>query len=520
MPSTKSSTPGALPSRYSAGGGDSPPPTATDILPCLEVCAKLFTALNEREIRYCHWKSNLRLAEALSGVTDLDLLLDPADAGAFKETLETLDFKVLLSPPLRKLPGIEDYLGFDSPSGRLVHLHVHTRIVLGRQQLKGHHLPVEKYLLDTREKVSCLYCASPPAELLLLFIRAHMKLEVRALPRVIARRILRRPASPFPEDIKAEMRYLAGVVSDDDLRTALRDSGLPLAAETVTRFVDDLRSGEETLAGLLATRRKVFTALQPFRRMGPLSAAARLALLALCRSRVAARLGMPRKKTLPGAAPFVALVGADGAGKSTLAARLAAWLGWKLEVRTAYLGIPKTFLTSSLVPALQSRLEGLARRLPPGFPSTVCSGLAAWLSDRRWLRIASSRLKTIRAARRRAASGVFILADRFPLPQFHSMAEPMDGPRIGSGAGGGSSRLEAREQALYGQMGLPDRVFVLKVPLSELRRRTKALDPVLHKMKTDAIEDLAPSEGMTLVDGSRPVEEVFLELKRLLWGML
>ena len=34
----------------------------------------IFLTLNERGIRYCHWKSNVRLTESLEGLTDLDLL--------------------------------------------------------------------------------------------------------------------------------------------------------------------------------------------------------------------------------------------------------------------------------------------------------------------------------------------------------------------------------------------------------------------------------------------------------------
>ncbi len=42
----------------------------------LELIKLLTDTLSSQSVAYCHWKSNFSLAKALSGETDLDLLVD------------------------------------------------------------------------------------------------------------------------------------------------------------------------------------------------------------------------------------------------------------------------------------------------------------------------------------------------------------------------------------------------------------------------------------------------------------
>jgi hypothetical protein len=114
----------------------------------LGVLTELFAALEQEHVRYCHWKSTTGIPRGLSGLTDLDLLVDRADAGRFRTELERLSFKRLVSSPAAQYPGLEDQLGFDEATGKLVHLHVHYRLVLGAEHVKNHLLPIESAFLD------------------------------------------------------------------------------------------------------------------------------------------------------------------------------------------------------------------------------------------------------------------------------------------------------------------------------------------------------------------------------------
>ena len=91
----------------------------------LGICERFFDHLTQENLRYCHWKSNEHLPEALAGETDLDLLVAPEERDRFGQVLTSLDFKRICSPPEKCYPGMEDYLGFDAESGGLAHLQVH-----------------------------------------------------------------------------------------------------------------------------------------------------------------------------------------------------------------------------------------------------------------------------------------------------------------------------------------------------------------------------------------------------------
>src|SRR4029079_2495073 len=84
----------------------------------------------------------------LAGRTDLDLLVDRADAARFTATVREAGFKPFISHSSRRFIGVEDWLGHDTESGRLVHLHVYYRLVLGEDHVKNHVLPIEAAVLD------------------------------------------------------------------------------------------------------------------------------------------------------------------------------------------------------------------------------------------------------------------------------------------------------------------------------------------------------------------------------------
>src|SRR5687768_2686580 len=72
----------------------------------LPVIAELLDLLEAEGVRYCQWKSNFFLAEALTGKGDLDLLIDRKDGDRFLALLAGLGFREAadtLKPPM---PGV------------------------------------------------------------------------------------------------------------------------------------------------------------------------------------------------------------------------------------------------------------------------------------------------------------------------------------------------------------------------------------------------------------------------------
>ena len=131
------------------------------------------------EIQYVHWKSNSHLDAALNGETDLDLLVSQKDAQQFRKITFEHGFKQMISSPEKQFPGLEDYLGFDPESGRLIHLHIHYRLIIGKQYAKNYHLPLEECLLASHQVVGGVKTSSVEWELAFLIVRALLKIKDR-----------------------------------------------------------------------------------------------------------------------------------------------------------------------------------------------------------------------------------------------------------------------------------------------------------------------------------------------------
>ena len=146
----------------------------------LMIVRKLIDLLN-KEITYCHWKSNQHFQNALSGIDDLDILVDREQHNKIVKHITELGFKHFYTPELRTYVGIEDYLGFDSETGIIVHLHLHYMLMIGEKHLKGFRFPIEHYVLERRiwSEEYKVYFSNPEDELLLLIIRRGLKARKR-----------------------------------------------------------------------------------------------------------------------------------------------------------------------------------------------------------------------------------------------------------------------------------------------------------------------------------------------------
>lgn len=467
-----------------AAGGLADPPLA--------VCTQLFARLAGEGFRYCHWKSNEHVEAALAGHTDFDLLVDPADRERFEAVLTEFDFKACLAPAEKRFPGMRDRLGFDRDQGALVHLHVHEQLVLGTSGVKNHRIPIEALVLDGGRTLHGVRTPSAELELLLLAVRAPLK--------VSRLRLLRRWRKDATKTLQSalvrEMAFLLPDVGAERFSEAVAKTGLALDPQAVLRFVEKARDRTLTPAELRGFRARVLRALHPHRRKPAWRAAVSALRARALASPRARRFTGSRGRRLPERGRLLALVGADGSGKSTLAADLREWLGWKLRVEDAYFGIPK--------PTRGYRALRRAHRLL-GW---------TWLDAERWVYTARYRLRTWRRARRAVAAGAVVIADRYPLPDLWRPPQPMDGPRLAN------HPLGVRERSLYAKIGLPDRAFVLRTPLAVLKQRDPGVDPAIHERKAQAVNALEDSPLYSVVDADRPYEAVLLDLKRRIWDEL
>ena len=146
----------------------------------LQIVRQLIDQFNEK-INYCHWKSNQHFGDALVGIDDLDILIDRTQYNQVIDILQELKYKRFYIPDARSYVGIEDYLGFDYETGKLIHLHLHSQLVVGEKHLKGYLLPIEYWVLKNRrwDEEHKAYLSSYHDELLLLILRLAMKVRKR-----------------------------------------------------------------------------------------------------------------------------------------------------------------------------------------------------------------------------------------------------------------------------------------------------------------------------------------------------
>src|SRR5215472_15113478 len=116
--------------------------------PPLSLLLATLSDFNQQNLYYCYWKSSRRVCAALSGETDLDLLIARTEQHRVQAILLERGLKLFSSVAHRDDPAMSSYLGYDEPSARIVHLHLHFRLMAGDSLLKNYRLPWEEPILD------------------------------------------------------------------------------------------------------------------------------------------------------------------------------------------------------------------------------------------------------------------------------------------------------------------------------------------------------------------------------------
>ena len=471
----------------------------------LRTCKDFFDDLDEHGVRYCHWKSNEHLDDAVDGKTDLDILIKIDDKKLFQAAVNRFDFKCILSPPDKQFPSLEDYLGFDVESGRLIHLHVHYHLILGQKYIKNHHLPIESLFFDNliQKRGVCIPC--PELELIILIIRAHMKAGYWSLAKQAIKNMLGAKYTAFPVNIEIEFRKLYQASDAKKFSTILKESGLPLGERQCIVFLNRLVAHKLRFYHILLGHFQILHDFRGYRRDTSINVLLSYISRSALNLSLVKRVLAPKRKTLPGLGRDFSIVGADGSGKSTLIKDLEEWLSWKLAVKSYYYGIPKDAYR-----AIRTFLTRLFRKMG-------LSSLQSVLDNLFWLHVARYRKNVSDKVARDVAKGRLVLTDRFPLREFRRMDEPMDNPRIDVAKIWLGRNLSEWEKNFYNQIHNPDRVFVLQVDISELRKRKTDLPLHTHQQKVAAVNNIKGADNVILINANVPYDDVLLQVKREIW---
>lgn len=500
----------------------------------LKVLQSFLQDLRQQAVEYCHWKSNMRLDQSLYGETDLDLLVNRYHSQRFRQILHEHNIKPVLAAPGKRYPAVEDYLGFDPESGRSFHLHVHYQLVLGEQFVKNYRLPLETHFFESVRWQQGVAIPSPELEIIVLSLRALLKYRDRDVIKDIL--TIRYPG--IPDHITEEIHYLLAQTSMEKIAHTLREIPHIVPETIVLEFLRTITTEPRAGYKLYRLRQSVRRLLNRYQRQVRVRTFLIYFRELWQRSAKLRRFSPSQQMTPVNGGMTLALVGADGAGKSTMSKHLRKWLGWKLDVCSFYLG--------SKQPSIRSRTLYIVFRM---FRRSH-SELTRWLNGRHALARSLARVRDNllciyhlsighdRHARyvqgmRKAMAGSIVIFDRFPLESISSEEDfrLLDGPQISleseSEPGAFAQRLGTAEQALYADMRPPDFLFVLDVSpeVSLQRKPDHQINTVTAKAQAVAalveMEDLA-SRGIHVfhLNADLPLETVLHQLRTQIWELL
>ncbi len=496
----------------------------------LDLIHRLCQALEAEGIAYCHWKSNNALDRSASGDNDLDLLVSRADIPRFTEILSRLGFKGAEASAEKWMPGVVDYFGYDAEVDRLIHVHAHYQLILGHDMTKNYRLPIERPYLESAVQGDVFKVPAPEFEFIVFVIRMVLKHSTWDV--ILGRQGRLKTAE------RQELAYLQARINQDRVLDILKQHLPYISVELFNNCIQALQPACSTWTRV-KTGQQLQTRLRAnARRPSPIDIYLKLwrrAILAI-RRRI---FKSSSKYRLASGGAMIAIVGGDGAGKSTAVDMLYAWLSKSFETTRVHMGKPAWSWTTitirgilkigqllGLYPVESPMKETLDQKslVSPGYPWLLREVCRA--RDRYWIYV---------KARRFAAKGGLVILDRFPVPQIQIMDGPlaarfisqvMDGPQAARFLSPHQSSRLAKvlvklEEGYYHQIALPESVIVLRVdPEIAVQRKTDEDATSVRERSTEIWELNWENTDAHIIDASKSKTEVLTELKALIWSEL
>lgn len=500
----------------------------------LEAVNFFFEALHANQIQYCHWKSNIRLDQSLTGKTDLDLLVNRAHCQALRQILLEQNIIQISPPPGQQYPGMEHYLGFDHISGSLFHLHIHYQLVLGEEYIKNFRLPLENIFLQNTRTLQGVQTPIPELEIAILAIRVLLKYRFRDAVKDILS--IRSPG--IKKAFQDEIVWLLSQTNLEKIHKTLSTLTPSLPLEIILDFLTTLNASPRNGYKFVSLQRKLKEVLRPYQRHTIFSATLHYFQELWSRRKSFRKTSPTIGLKLPQGGISIAMLGADGSGKSTLSKEISDWLSWKLDVQNFYLG--------SKQPSAMSQYFYWIFRLARRTQHTA----AKFLSDKNpiiqimgkikdfflylhHISTGRDRIQRYEKGNRFATDGSVVIFDRFPLSSFKMATNIhlLDGPRIRELSINKPSSiakyLSAVEQNIYQKIDPPDITVFLKVsPEVSILRKPDHLEEII-RIKSKTIANLASqmdsnkrSDHCITINADLPIQQVLLQLKREIWNLL
>ena len=483
----------------------------------LELVRDLCKKLETEGITYCHWKSNAMLDRSASGENDLDLLVGRADAQRFTRILYQLGFKEAQPVPQWRYPGILHFYNYDARFDKLVHVHAHYQLVLGHQLLKNYHLSIEAPFLAFAVQDGLFKVPLPELEFIVFVIRMVLKRPLFDLKR----------HNPLSVSASQELQYLQSQASQEQIHTMLATCFPYVNSQLFNDCVCSLQPNCSRWTRM-KTNRRLRHALRACRRYSWVMSATLKAWHRFAGAFRVRFLKLSTRKRLVHGGVLIAIVGGDGAGKSTAVHAVSRWLAKSFDTMPVHMGKPPrswlTFVIDGIIrfSRLRDKLFG-GKRNSHGFVGSGPRRRIGPFQSLRCICTARDRYRASVKMRRFTSNGGIAICDRYPLPQ----VKRMDGPRLGhlEEKAQSPSRfiqfLARMEKRYYRQISAPDFLIVLRVPPDIAVGRKVEEDAESVRKRSQEIWELDWQQtNAHVVDASRSQAKVLSELKSLIWSKL
>jgi thymidylate kinase len=500
------------------------------VIPFHPLIQELCNLLRNEEITYCHWKSNDALDRSASGENDLDLLISRADETRFTEIVYRLGFKQAIAPAIKQMPGVLDYYGYASEEDKFVHVHAHYQLVLGDDMTKNFRLPIEKPYLESAAQNGLFMVPEIEFEYIVFIIR--MMLKHFTWDAILTRQGKLKTAE------RRELEYLESKISRNRVNEILNEH-LPFISVELFHDCTQSIKKSDSLWKRMRTAQRLQNQIKVYARH-PLFDDVLLKLwrrtTLMFRRRI---IKSPLKYQLASGGAMIAILGGDGAGKTTAVNALHEWLSKDFDTAKAHIGKPRRSWTTiavrgilkignllGLYPQDSSFQKTLKQQslISPGYP---------WLL--REVCRARDRFQTFKRAQHFASNGGLVVVDRYP----HPLIKIMDGPQTeqfltqlvdGHLAKKSTSpkktsptakKLVEIEESYYEQIVPPEAMILLRLdPEIAVERKTDE-DPNSVRERSTEIWNLDWRHLDThIIDASKSKKEVLERIKYIVWSNL
>lgn len=494
-----------------------------------ELIDRLVNALNQENLRYCHWKSNFSLSETFSGETDLDLLTDRKSLTNILIVLLGMGFKLAGTKMGLDPDGIFHYYGMDVSTGQLIHVHLFSSVLTGESFVKTHLLPFENMLLENTSTIGNMKVPSRAAELVVFIIRTFIKYGSLLDVLVLANKT---------ELLRSELTWLQNECELAE-SLALLKKYCPVIGESL--FLECLNE----LKGNASLPRRILLA-QTVRRHLQIYAKYNWPGLVLAYSQFLWKKSQnlvarhQNKKSFKTGGAVIAFVGAEATGKSTLVSETGNWVKPIFSTRTLHAGKPpSTWMTiplNGILPLLRRLFPHLRTTRQDGrntVPSAdihvppVTKGWSGVIYAVRSVSLAWDRRQLLVRARYYAANGDIVICDRYPSENIGTMDSPrlQENHDLAGLQGALYNGLARMEQRCYKEIPPPDVVLKLKVSMEVARQRNR--DRIKVDKESDAYLEarhrqcrdwcMAGTKYIYEIDTEQSLADTILAVKRKIW---